>query len=481
MTKTSLTLFELNTQIKNILDTAFMSTVWITAEVGECTVNRNGHCYLELVDTDENQVTARVRANIWAYTFRMLKPHFETVTGQTFSTGIKVLVQVKVEFHQVYGMSLNIKDIDPAYTLGDMALKRREIISRLKEAGIFDQNKQLELPLVPQRVAIISSPTAAGLQDFMNQLNDNQLGVRFRTRLFAATMQGAETASSVINALDEIQSIKPEFDVVAIIRGGGSQLDLASFDNYDLAAKIASFPLPVITGIGHDKDETVVDMVAHTKMKTPTAVAEFLINGAGVFIQKLIDFEEICSGILRDRFQKETLLLRQMNECLKQSVSQMTKEEGHRFDIAAIRLKNVLPTLQKLQHRLMQSSHQLDKTGTEILRSQTYLLGRKTNSLPFQIRQIFNAQKSYLQLVGQGIGPMIKEKMSVQSGRLSVFEGKVNLIDPVKVLQRGYSLTYHNGRLVRSVNDLKNGELMITKLADGEITSRHSKGDWTLF
>ena len=335
--------------------------------------------------------------------------------------------------------------------------------------------------VVPQRIAIISSPTAAGFQDFMCQLNGNELGVCFHIRLFSATMQGTETVSSVINALEEIQSARADFDVVTIIRGGGSQLDLASFDNYDLAAKVAMFPLPVITGIGHDKDETIIDMVAHTKMKTPTAVAGFLINGVGIFIQKLIEFEEICSRTLRDRFQKETFLLQQINERFKQGLKQIVKEEEHRFDIAAVRLKNVIPTLQKLQYRLVQNSHQLDKIGIGIIRDQAYLLGKKTNSLPFQLKQIFNVRKSDLQFLGQGIGPVIKEKMSIQSSKLSVYEGKASLMDPVKVLQRGYSLTYQDGKLVRSVKDIKDGDLIITKLGDGEITSRHSKGNWTLF
>ena len=478
--KTSFTLFELSTQIKNTLETAFISPVWITAEVGECTVNRNGHCYLELVDTDENQVTARVRATIWSYTFRMLKSHFEGTTGQSFSTGIKVLVQVKVEFHQVYGISLNIKDIDPAYTLGDIALKRREIINKLKEAGIFEQNKQLDLPLVPQNVAIISSPTAAGLQDFMDQLINNSLGVRFYTRLFAASMQGSDTVNSVIIALEEIEKLAG-FDVVVIIRGGGSQLDLASFDNYELAAKVATFTLPVITGIGHDKDETVIDLVAHTKMKTPTAVAEFLINGTGVFIQKLVSLEEYCSRLLRERLQMEALRLQQLNDRLKQNVKHLVKEEEHRFDIAVVRLKRVVPSMQKLLHRLVQNSHQLERVGMGALRNQAHSLEKKINSLPFHTRQIINTRENSLKFIELSIGPMIRERLAFQNSKLKVLEGKISLIDPKRVLQRGYSLTYCNGKLVRSIKDLNGGELLVTKLPDGEVSSRSTKGDWTLF
>ncbi len=293
MKESQLSLLELNQLIKDTLDDAFATPVWVKAEISEMTVNRTGHCYLELVDVDPSskEVLARARATIWSYSFRMLRPYFETTTGQSFTQGIKILVSVKVEYHPVYGMSLNIRDIDPSYTMGDMARKRREIIVQLQEDGVYDMNRELELPLVPQRVAIISSPTAAGLQDFMDQLNNNQRNIQFYTKLFPAVMQGTETAGSIINALELVFQYEDFFDVVCIIRGGGAQLDLASFDNYELAYHVAQFPVPVITGIGHDKDETVIDLVAHTKMKTPTAVAEFLINGAETFEQMLLELE----------------------------------------------------------------------------------------------------------------------------------------------------------------------------------------------
>ena len=304
-----LTLFELNQQIKEAICDAIPGAVWVTAEISELKENRNGHCYLELVEKRGDEIVARARATIWSYTYRILKPYFETTTGQFFSCDLKVLVKASVEFHPCYGLSLNIKDIDPAYTMGDMMLNRREIIERLKHEGIFGMNKELELPLVPQNIAVISSGTAAGYQDFINQLEMNSQGFKFYTHLFEAYMQGAGTVPSIISALEQIFKYDAFFDVVVVIRGGGATADLSSFDNYNLAFHITQFPLPVITGIGHEKDDTIIDLVAHTRLKTPTAVAEFLINGAGRFYEQLTGLEEVvterCRKILE--YKKEQL------------------------------------------------------------------------------------------------------------------------------------------------------------------------------
>jgi len=281
-----LTLSELNKQIGDVLESAFPKGVWVVGEISELKENRNGHCYLELIEKQGIEIVARSRATIWSYTYRMLKPYFETSTGQLFTSGIKILVQVSVEFHAAYGLSLNIKDIDPVYTVGDMAMQRREIVDRLKTEGVFEMNKELQLPLVPQKIAVISSATAAGYQDFVNQLDNNKQGFVFYIKLFQATMQGTETAPSIMAALERIFGYDDFFDAVVIIRGGGATADLSSFDNYDLAYFVTQFPLPVITGIGHEKDDTIVDLVAHTRLKTPTAVAEFFIAG-GLFFTNL--------------------------------------------------------------------------------------------------------------------------------------------------------------------------------------------------
>ena len=275
----ALSLYELNGLIKRSIRSCMPDTYWVQAELSDVRSNYSGHCYLEFVQKDAagNNLIAKARGTIWSNIYKMLKPYFEQETGQAFASGIKVLVQVSVEFHELYGYSLTVLDIDPTYTVGDMARKRREILRQLEEEGVIDLNKELEMPMLPQRIAVISSATAAGYGDFCNQLQNNPRGYDFHTELFPAIMQGERVEETILAALDAINARIEEFDAVVIIRGGGATSDLSGFDTYLLAASCAQFPLPIITGIGHERDDTVIDSVAHTRVKTPTAAAEFLI------------------------------------------------------------------------------------------------------------------------------------------------------------------------------------------------------------
>ena len=279
MEQQALSLYELNGLVKRSIRSCLPDTYWVQAELSDVRSNYSGHCYLELIQKDAsgNNLIAKARGTIWSNIYKMLKPYFEQETGQAFTSGIKVLVQVSVEFHELYGYSLTVLDIDPTYTVGDMERKRREILRQLEEEGVIDLNKELEMPMLPQRIAVISSATAAGYGDFCNQLSNNPRGYGFRTELFPAIMQGERVEESILSALDAINDRLEEFDVVVIIRGGGATSDLSGFDTYLLAASCAQFPLPIITGIGHERDDTVIDKVAHTRVKTPTAAAEFLI------------------------------------------------------------------------------------------------------------------------------------------------------------------------------------------------------------
>lgn len=276
----SLSLLELNSLVRKSLEQCLPDEYWVQAELSDVRSNSTGHCYLEFIQKDlrSNNLIAKARGMIWNNIFRLLKPYFEEATGQAFTSGIKVLVKVTVQFHELYGYSLTILDIDPTYTLGDMARRRREILMQLKEEGVLTLNKELEMPVLPQRVAVISSATAAGYGDFCHQLRHNPRGFYFYTELFPALMQGNQVEDSILAALDCINARINEFDVVVIIRGGGATSDLSGFDTYLLAASCAQFPLPVITGIGHERDDTVLDSVAHTRVKTPTAAAELLIH-----------------------------------------------------------------------------------------------------------------------------------------------------------------------------------------------------------
>ena len=275
-----LSLLELNALVRRSLEQCLPDEYWIQAELSDVRTNTTGHCYLEFVQKDSrsNSLVAKARGTIWNNIYRLLKPYFEETTGQPFTSGIKVLVKVTVQFHELYGYSLTVLDIDPTYTLGDMARRRREILLQLEEEGVLTLNKELEMPVLPQRIAVISSATAAGYGDFCHQLQHNPGGFFFYTELFPALMQGNQVEESILAALDCINARMDDFDVVVIIRGGGATSDLSGFDTYLLAAACAQFPLPIITGIGHERDDTVLDSVAHIRVKTPTAAAELLIH-----------------------------------------------------------------------------------------------------------------------------------------------------------------------------------------------------------
>ena len=277
----ALSLYDLNALVRHHIERGLPDEYWVQAE---------------LSDVRTNSLVAKARGIIWSNIFHLLKPYFEESTGQAFVSGIKVLVQVTVTFHELYGYSLTVQDIDPTYTLGDMARRRKEILDQLAAEGVLTLNKELEMPPLPQRIAIISSPTAAGYGDFCHQLQHNPRGFFFRTELFPALMQGDRVEESILSALDRILARQDDFDVVVIIRGGGATSDLSGFDTYLLAASCAQFPLPVITGIGHERDDTVLDSVAHTRVKTPTAAAEFLISRLDIAADRL----ETLAGHLRE-------------------------------------------------------------------------------------------------------------------------------------------------------------------------------------
>jgi exodeoxyribonuclease VII large subunit len=279
-TKRPVGLLALQEQIKEALEGTFFETVWVQAEISELKPHPSGHCYLTLVekDTRSNTLLAKASAVIWASTWRMVKPYFAAQTGRALAVGMSVLVRVQVSYSTVYGLSLVVFDIDPSFTVGELELARQRTIARLEAEGMFDMNAQLPLPALPRRLAVISSATAAGYRDFMHHLDDNEYGFHFYTRLFPALMQGAEAPASIIAALDAIAAEADAFDAVLILRGGGGAMDLVCFDDYDLAVNVAQFPLPVLTAIGHDHNYHILDRVAHTYVKTPTALADWLVE-----------------------------------------------------------------------------------------------------------------------------------------------------------------------------------------------------------
>ncbi|KAA6326610.1 Exodeoxyribonuclease 7 large subunit [termite gut metagenome] len=363
-----LSLFELNFLVRKHLKQCLPDRYWVQAELSEVHANApSGHCYVEFVQKSPhgNSLVAKARGTIWANVFQLLNPYFEETTEQAFASGIKVLVQVSVEFHELYGYSLTVHDIDPAYTLGDMVRRRREILKQLEEEGVLTLNKELPIPLVPKRIAVISSASAAGYGDFCHQLQHNSGGYSFYTELFPAIMQGGQVEETVLTALDKINSRIEAFDVVVIIRGGGATSDLSGFDTYLLAASCAQFALPIITGIGHERDDTVLDMVAHTRVKTPTAAAEFLINQMNETADNLahlaeqlrtsvsfrIEQEKKHLNILRNRIpssafaylsEAKLALLTSKND-LNRAITASLSSQKHRLDLLRQRIADASP------------------------------------------------------------------------------------------------------------------------------------------
>ena len=374
---TSITLSELTEQIQQTIKVSFNTQVWIRAEISELRENPGGHCYLELIekDVDSDTLLAKSKATCWASTYRMLKPYFESTTGQTLRAGLKVLISVSVEYHSVYGFSLNVRDIEPSFTIGEMAARRLQIIKQLEADGVVDMNRQLPMPEIVQRLAIISSSTAAGYGDFCDQLKNDPSHFVFYNKLFPAIMQGDQAETSIIAALEKIYEHIDLFDVVVIIRGGGATTDLACFDSYDLALNCAQFPLPVIAGIGHQRDYTILDMVAHTSVKTPTAVAEFLI------------------AHLQEAENQATELFGDIRSLIKSRI----ENEIRKVDLAKLRIK------QTLRSWVVQRAHVLDRQKSRLQSTIRMQILRQNNRLLLLEKNIEKHSPSFLLKYGYTI------------------------------------------------------------------------------
>ncbi|MBQ2438616.1 MAG: exodeoxyribonuclease VII large subunit [Paludibacteraceae bacterium] len=376
-------LSELCQNIEEVLAEEFASTYWVRAEVASLSVR--GHCYMELVEkASTKNIAAKVRATCWQQMYGILSPYFEAETGQKLSVGMQVLLEVEVSFHAVYGLSLNIVGIDPTFTLGDMARQRQETIQRLKDDGVMDMQSSLEIPSLPRRIAVISSADAAGYGDFCHQLENNSGGFQFRTQLFAAIMQGEQSAKSIIQSLQQIADEIDKWDIVVIVRGGGASTDLRNFDDYELASHCAQFPLPIIAGIGHTRDISIVDMVVHSSVKTPTAAAEWLINA-----------------------------MQQQADRIAELYTRLQRAIQHTINQQHIRIEQLQQALQ------------------------------------------FTSKKHLYQLRSQ----------------LEMWQKTIELHSPERIYRMGYSLTTVDGKVVKSIHDVKAGQQLQTHTADGTITS----------
>ena len=408
MPENSLSLTELNLRVRDAIRDYLPDTYWVRAETSDVRRNRNGHCYLEFLEKDsaDQSLVAKARGVIWSNVYEMLSAYFLNETGQQFSSGLNVLVCVSVTFHELYGYSLTVVDIDPSFTLGEIARNRQLVINRLEEEGVLTLNKELKLPELTNRIAVISSPTAAGYEDFRDQLYNNPNGFIFYTKLFPAIMQGDRSELSIIAALDKIFINKDLFDAVAIIRGGGASADLNCFDSYLVANNVAQFPLPVVSGIGHERDVTVLDVVSHTRAKTPTAVAEFFITHLTKTASELITLQDRTINI------SEKIILRERTDLIS-----LTKEVIHR---STLRLHRENADVDK-------SSATIKYRITQLMQNQFHLLDRN--------------------------------------------EQYINMVSPLNILKRGYTLVLKNGKIVTSADDIEVGDNIQTRFRDGTITS----------
>ncbi len=469
-----LKLSELNGLVKKAVGEAFTAPIWVIGEISELKTNRSGHCYLNLIEKEENgdAIVAQARATIWSYTYRMLRPYFETTTGQQLTEGLKVLVSVSVEFHELYGFSLNIRDIDPTYTLGDMARRRLEIIARLQSEGVAEMNKELDLPLVPQKIAIISSSTAAGYQDFIDQLTNNPAGYHFDLKLFPAIMQGNQAESSIIEALEQIYLYENFFDAVVIIRGGGSQADLSCFDNYNLAYFITQFPLPVITGIGHEKDDSIVDMVAHTRLKTPTAVAEFLISGVTQFDLHLDDLKNNFIGIIADLIAESKNDIEQVTRMIAPLTREKISKASNRLNQTIWKLDNyVKKFIQNRNYQLVRKEETIRHEFKNLAHLHLRILEKTTRTLSDTIRQIAIANRGQLIRKMQKSEVLFRSAITDNRHYLDLSLQMAHLTDPIKILARGYSITSYNGHALKDVNMVDKLALIETRLYNGQLIS----------
>ncbi|MDD2196815.1 MAG: exodeoxyribonuclease VII large subunit [Bacteroidales bacterium] len=453
----TLSLYELNIKIQEALEVNLPTIVWVTGEISDFKENRSGHCYLELVEKNDNseQPRAKARATIWSRNYRMLKPFFETSTGTKLESGIKILIQCNVNYHTVYGLSLNIIDIDPTYTIGDIEHKRQETINRLIADGVFGMNKEVVLPLLPKRIAVISSSTAAGYQDFIHQLSNNPFGYVFEHKLFNAIMQGDRAEQSLIDSLDHIHVDLENWDIVAIIRGGGSQIDLGCFDTYQLANNIAQFPIPIITGIGHEKDYSIADMVAHTRLKTPTAVAEFLINRFNNAENWLVEVKENFGDAISNIVNRNNQFIQKIQ-----------------IGIAPQLLKRIGNENRNLHKQILTFG---SKVNLKITKSD-FVLQENQKWVKHSVKVHFRNESEHLNNLYNDMQIKPIELIVRSKDKVYQFEKNALAHDPENLLRKGYSITKHNGVIIKTPSVLKTGDTIETTFAKGKVIStiRHN-------
>ncbi|MDR1672138.1 MAG: exodeoxyribonuclease VII large subunit [Bacteroidales bacterium] len=448
----SCSLLMLNRLISQSLKQSVSGLYWVVAEIYEMRVGSSGHCFLELIEKEDGseRIVARAKANIWAYYFRIVHPYFKTMTGRELAAGMKVMFHVSVEFHELYGVSLQVTDVNPAYTVGELALQKQAILKQLEDEGVIEMNKESYLAEIPNRIAVISSKTAAGYGDFLHHLHDNPYGYAFVHTLFPAIMQGNEAETSIIASLDLIFEREDEFDAVVIIRGGGAQSDLNCFNSYRLACRIAQFPLPVITGIGHERDETIADTVAFAALKTPTAVAGYLID-------------LMCS--FDNRLQELSLQFVESAQRHIRLSDKRMQEQSHK-------LYRLWQTILHVQDRRLQAyGFTLSRAAAEAITHARNENFRQLLSVQLSARKMLQTTQVKLPDYRQRLAKSARSDLNNCRKRTEWLDDKLQLLNPQRLLERGYSITLVGGKTVHSANQLRKGQSVTTIFSDGKTES----------
>lgn len=466
-------LSDLLDEIQMVVHSSFDRSYWVIAEIVSVSEAKNGHLYLEIAEKENDFLQAKIRANIWSNSKRRILSEFEHATNQSLKRGMKVLINVTIEFHNVFGLSFNILDIDPNFSLGEIERQKKATLKQLEQEGLIDFNKQHVLAPVLQSIAIISSKSAAGYQDFMKQLDENSHGYTFQSALFQAIMQGETASESIIQAIDKIEKNKNNFDVIVLIRGGGSSLDLSCFDEYILAARLAQSHYPIFTGIGHERDISIADKVAHTQLKTPTAVADFIIAHNNGFENEIDSLAEILNKHAFNLVDYQKQLLSNLSKSLSYSSQQKINKNdqriihfGHNYKQAVksrltkgdFRLNKIEFILEHdLKIKFTQNYQNLNREFEKVIKGSQKLLQNHQNTIIINSNSLSQKSLSCLESKGNNLDQIKK---------------LIHLADPKQILKKGFSITRLNGKILESIIDVDINTEINTELYDGNLESK---------
>jgi len=470
--KQEYSLSDLMSEVNLVIRSSFDKSYWVVAEIANVSTSPVGHMYFELVEKSGAQIIAKARANLWSSKKRQIISAFEDLTQESIKRGMSVLLQLTVEFHAVYGISFQIHDIDPAYSLGELQRQKQETIKRLKSEGLLDFNKQYVLNPVIQNIAVISSETAAGYQDFMNQLGNNEFHYQFNTTIYPAVMQGESASTSIIKAIESIDNSNIFYDALVIIRGGGSNLDLACFDDYELNARLSQSIYPVFSGIGHERDLSVTDMVAHTRLKTPTAVADFIIFNNLKFEEKIKTLFNRVSDLSKDAIAEGMYSIENHSRSVAERSKRKVNRERNNLRNCSFRInKSSLELISRNRLFLRHQKSELTHSASNIKTTNNYIITNTLNKLTESIKEQNRKKQKETEAINTKLHT-VSYLIQQQKNQLNFLHNSIKLSDPGLILKRGFSISRINGKAIKDASMLKENDILETQLYRGSVKSK---------